>query len=168
MANIVEKKERAEGLGVGRHLPSHPTVATDGVTTSSCRGSWRLWLAPGGGEDGWGGGVRQGRGWGARAAFIAEAGLMVDTVHMAWRGDHVGRARARLLWRSTGLGSKHLGEREARTSPWRGIGGWSAPVAADQYGGGHRLACSGRGAGGIGARGKSISRLQESRERPET
>jgi hypothetical protein len=90
MANIVEKKERVEGLGVGRHLPSHPTVATDGVTTSSCRGSWRLWLAPGGGEDGWGGGVRQGRGWGARAAFIAEAGLMVDTVHMAWRGDHVG------------------------------------------------------------------------------
>jgi xylose isomerase len=44
---------------------------------------------------------------------------------------------ARLLWGSAGLGSVRIGERGARTSPWRGIGGWSAQVAANQEEGDH-------------------------------
>jgi hypothetical protein len=43
MANAVRKKRRAEGVGVGRHHPCHPTVATDGVSTPSSSGSWRPW-----------------------------------------------------------------------------------------------------------------------------
>jgi hypothetical protein len=36
-----------------------------------------------------------------------------------------------------GIGSKRIGKREARTSPWRGIGAWSAQVAAYQEEGDH-------------------------------
>jgi hypothetical protein len=80
--------------------------------------------------------VRQGRGWGARAAFIAAVAwerrgraLDVVTTIGASTGE---RARAGM-----GLGTMHIGQRDEKTSPWRSLGGWGARVAAIQEEGDH-------------------------------
>jgi hypothetical protein len=54
--------------------------------------------------------------------------------HDQWHGVVItsNGGMARLLQARAGLGSKHTGQRRDGTSPWRGLGSWSAQVAASQ------------------------------------
>jgi hypothetical protein len=70
-----------------------------------------------------------------------------------------------LLQGRAGLGSKYLGERDARTPSWRGLGGWDAGFLLDHEWVTIKLACSVGRMGSIGARGINTICLQESREK---
>jgi hypothetical protein len=72
---------------------------------------------------------------------------------------------ARLQQAREGLGSKHLGEIDARAPSWRGLEGWDAQVAASQERGDHQLDRLGGRRGSIGAREKGTGDVQESWER---
>jgi hypothetical protein len=88
---------------------------------------------------------------------------MVDTVHTACRGDHVGASTSEASVGSTGLGSVHIGEGDARVSSWRSLGRKHGLQLSTQNLVTTSMASSGRGAGCIGARGRGIYGLQESR-----
>jgi hypothetical protein len=65
-------------------------------------------------------------------------------------------ARARLLWCSTGLGSKHLGEGDARTPSWRSLGGKHGLLLSTQNLVTTSIASSGRMVGCIGREGRAL------------